>query len=435
MKNYFVNFFASSIIFYSIIYVWSVLLGEKINYKKFKFYLIWIFLACFSVFNYFFINNFIRLGFLLIILNICCKLLFNHNLKETIVVCIYEQFIIMVSETIFALLLTILKIDVNLTLNFAIVNLISNILIAIISLIIIRIKFIKKLYLSILGFTDRIKKIQLSLFSILLMLFANVLSMNVYYKIKFEYLLIFNVSMTMICIIIMFYSLKTQNKYNKVYDKYNIAINSLKDYENMMNKYRVANHENKNILLTVRAMILSKEKDIPKFIDSFIEDKYENDEKLLFETSVIPMGGLRATMYSEILKIKNNKIKYYLNIDKNISSIDLIEIDENIIIDICKIIGVFIDNAIDEEKNKKNKQIDISMYLDDGNLNIKVSNHYKGIINIERIYDEGYSTKGKNHGYGLSLVRNIVSTNSLLQNQIELSKNVFSQILTIKYKK
>ncbi|MBE6138832.1 MAG: GHKL domain-containing protein [Firmicutes bacterium] len=434
MKNYFINFFASSIIFYSIIFVWSRLLDEKINYKKVKFYIIWIFLACFSVFNYFFVNNFIRLGFLLVILIICCKILFNHNLKETIVVCIYEQFIIMVSETIFALLLTIFKIDVNLTLNFAIVNLMSNILIAIISLIIVKIKFIKKLYLSILSFTDRIKKIQLSLFSILLMILANVLSMNVYYKIRFEYLLIFNVSMTIICFIIMFYSLKTQNKYNKVSDKYNVAITSLKDYENMMNKYRVANHENKNILLTVRAMIINKEKEIPKFIDSFIENKYEDDERLLFETSVIPMGGLRATIYSEILKIKNNKIKYYLNIDKKISAIDLIEMDENIIIDICKIIGVFIDNAIDEEKNKKNKQIDISMYLVEGNLNIKVSNHYKGSINVEKIYDQGYSTKGKNHGYGLSLVKDIVSNNNLLQNKTELSKNIFSQILIIKYK-
>lgn len=203
----------------------------------------------------------------------------------------------------------------------------------------------------------------------------------------------------------------------------------------MMSKYRIDNHENKNLLMTIRAMILNKEKDIPKYIDSIVKDKYEDNEKLLLQMNVIPSGGLRATIYSEILKIKDNKINYSLDIDKNLKAIDLIELDTDEVIDICKIICVFIDNAIEEVKKLKIRNIQISLYMEDNYLNIKVSNNYKDKINIDKIFDEGYTTKGKGHGYGLSLVKKIVDSNKKLENKIEISKDIFSQIISIKYKK
>jgi len=203
----------------------------------------------------------------------------------------------------------------------------------------------------------------------------------------------------------------------------------------MMSKYRIENHKNKNLLLTIRAMIVNKEKDIPKYIDSIVKDKYEDNEKLLLQMNVIPSGGLRATIYSEILKIKDNKINYYLNIDKRLKTIDLIEMDTDQTIDICKIIGVFIDNAIEEVKKLKTKNIEISLYLEDDKLNIKVSNNYKDKINIDKIFDAGYTTKGKGHGFGLALVKKITENNQKIVNRIEISKDVFSQIISIKYKK
>ena len=426
---------ASSIVFFSVICSWAILMERKVNFKEFKFYLLWISLSIFSIFNYFFVNNFIRISLLMIVLTIVCKLLFNENIRKTIITCIYEQIILMIAEMIFALVITLLNIDINLTLNSYFIHMVSNIFISLILIFIIRFKFVKKTYQKILTFVDRVKSMQLYFFCILIMLFSNILSMSVYYRIKFQYLLIFNVIMTIVCWIIIFYSFKTQNKYNKVNDKYNIAINSLKDYENMMTKYRILNHENKNLLLTVRAMIINNESDIPKYIDSIIDNKYNDDEKLLFEMSVIPTGGLRAAIYSEILKIKSNKIKYSLNIDKRINTIDLIEMDKSTIIDICKIIGVFIDNAIYEVKKSRIKNIEISIFLEGDNLNIKVSNNCKEKIDIDKIYQDGYTTKGKNHGYGLSLVRNIILSNKLLDNKTEINRKLFSQILIIRYKK
>ena len=321
------------------------------------------------------------------------------------------------------------------TMNTIFAQFITNISVSAILIIFMQFKFVHKVYNLFLILTDRIRTRQLIVFCLIGMLILNILIMGSYYKIQFEYFILINASLISFVLILIVYMFMAQNNYNKVSDQYNIAKTSLVDYENMMTKYRVANHENKNLLLTVRAMAVNEEKNIPEYIDSIIENKYEDDERLLFEMGVIPTGGLRATIYSEILKIKENKIDYNLNIDRKISTIDLIELNTNTIIDICKVLGVFIDNSIEAVKRLKQKYINIDMYIIDNKLCIKVSNNFSGKIDISRINDEGYTTKGKGHGYGLPLVKEIINNNSNLEHETELNKKVFSQILKITYKK
>lgn len=434
MSKYLELILSDFILMSSVIVCWNKLLDKKINFKDPKIYITIVGLMIASFLNYFIVEKFIRVVVITIILMFFIKFLYNENLQKTILVPIFHQIIILLSEFLTVLILMILCNSEQL-IETLVGIIVVNILVAIISILIVNLKITRKLLNNLLKITDKIKMNQLIIFCLISILFVNLFVMSAYYKIEFKYWITINMLLIAILCITIIYSLKTQNNYNKVSDKYNIAIRSLNDYESMMSKYRIANHENKNLLLTVRAMILNKEKDIPKFIDTIVEEKFEDDEKLLFKMGVIPSGGLRATIYSEIMKIKDNNINYSLEIDSKLRSVDLIELDTNTIIDICKIIGVFIDNAIDEVKSLRKKNIDISLYLEDNNLVIKVSNNYKGKIEIDKIANEGYTTKGKNHGYGLSLVKSIVDNNNLFKNETSISKDIFSQILIIKYKK
>lgn len=431
-----IDIIGSVIINIAMLYIWYKLLNKPINLKEKRLYISFVILVLTTILNYFLVNHFIKVIIITIIFMFVFKFLFREGIQKSVLTPIFYQVIIMVSELLFAFIVILFNNNDNqLLLNTYIGTIFGNIFIALICVLIFKFKFIRNVYNKLIEFTDKITPIQLCGFSIMIITIINIVLAATFYKVAYIFLFIINTIILLISFIIIFYTFKTQNNFNKVSDKYNIAIKSLTDYENMMTKYRIANHENKNLLLTIRAMILNKEKDIPKYIDTMIEDKYEDDEKLLFKMAVIPSGGLRASIYSEIMKIKDNHINYSLDIDKKLRTIDLIELDTNTIVDICKIIGVFIDNAIDETKKLKNKNIEISLYLEKNKLNIKVSNNYKGNIDVTKLSNSGYTTKGKGHGYGLSLVKEIVKNNNLFENKVEINSDLFSQILIIKYKK
>ena len=101
--------------------------------------------------------------------------------------------------------------------------------------------------------------------------------------------------------------------------------------------------------------------------------------------------------------------------------------------DICRIIGIILDNAIEAtiKLNEENKEILISMYIDEYFI-IEISNRFIGEIDINKIFNKGYTTKEKGHGYGLNLLRKIVNENDNIINEVKVTNNIFTQIIKIK---
>ena len=248
-------------------------------------------------------------------------------------------------------------------------------------------------------------------------------------SIQKEKLLILNSIVIIISVETIYKFILAKKDYHNINNKYLNTIDSLKNYEEMIDKYRILNHENKNQLLTIRGMILKGEKDTPKYIDTIIDTTIKDNEKLMFETNVIPSGGLRAIIYSKMLYMQDNNIKVKLEVERNIRKIDL-SLDENFTLNICKVIGVFLDNSI-EESIKNYKFIKIKLYLENNKLCILVSNKISKDFDLNKIDNTGFTTKDKGHGYGLSLVKNIIENDNRLINERYIDKNYFTQILKI----
>ena len=299
--------------------------------------------------------------------------------------------------------------------------------------IIIRTKFIYKIYNSICdNRTKNFESIAYSLMIIVTMLIATIES---HIQMSFTLVLTINTIMAVMFISLVITSSKIKANYNKISNKYETSISSLKEYEVMIDKFRVDTHENKNEFLTIRNMLKDKnnKEQVIKYIDKIVDNKIKDNEKIMKQTAKIPKGGLRATIYSKLCLMDKLKIKYNLNISREIRTTDLINLDEDLVLKICKILGVFLDNAIEALKELKKKEISIEMYTIDNQLCIDITNNFKGTLDLDKIANMKYTTKGNGHGYGLTLVENILNEESeKLENEKSINRDTFTQTLKIK---
>lgn len=427
------SFIASIIICFLAIYVWIELYCYKLNFKKISTQVYIILFIVLSLTNY----NYNLLAFKMIIsillLGVFNWLIFRRSLRETIIGTIVCEGLFIVSETIFILIINIF-IDIN-NMEMIMGNYfgfsMTNIIIAVISAFIMQFEIVKKFYNWLIKLTSRIGLKQITLITLIVIMSYSLVFFNTYNESDFATILMTNTVLIILYTFITFKMIKAQDSYLSVKSKYVTALGSLKEYEKMLDQYRIMNHENKNQLLTVRSMIVKKEEKITNYIDNIINEKINDDEKLMFETSIIPEGGLRAVVYSKILHMKNNQINFYLNIDRKVRSYDLVDLDDNLVLDICKIISVYLDNAIDEVKDIKDGSVSIKFYVEDNKLCISISNTFD-FVELDFIDNRGYTTKSEGHGYGLPLAKKIIDNSKNLYNYREINDNIFTQILKIK---
>lgn len=90
------------------------------------------------------------------------------------------------------------------------------------------------------------------------------------------------------------------------------------------------------------------------------------------------------------------------------------------------------DNAIQAVRELNEKYIILEIYLDGDFVVFSLSNNYQGVIDIKKIDMERYTTKGYSHGYGLSLVKDIISNNDNLYQKKEMNGIYYVQKLCLK---
>lgn len=357
----------------------------------------------------------------------------SKDIRQAIILVVISQMILALSEFSFVIICSIIFGNEIYELLFEPApSILLNIYTLLVSIFISKRKFIKKIFTLFYDNTKNKENIVYPLIVIFTLVIATVES---HMKLPLPVVLTTNVIMAVVFISIIIASTKIKDNYNKINSKYEISISSLKEYEVMIDKFRVDTHENKNEFLTIRNMIkddIDKET-IIKYIDKLIDNKIKDNDKIMKKTAKIPAGGLRATIYSKLCLMDTLKIKYQLNISREVRTTDLINLDEDLTLKICKILGVFLDNAIEAVKKLRKKEISVEIYSLDNNLCVDVTNNFKGNLDLEKISDVKYTTKGDGHGYGLTLVNKLLEEeHEKLENEKSINRDTFTQTLKIK---
>ena len=105
--------------------------------------------------------------------------------------------------------------------------------------------------------------------------------------------------------------------------------------------------------------------------------------------------------------------------------------------DLCKIIGILLDNAIEAADKSKDKEINIKIFETKKvrKKNIYIENSYEGVVDLTKLYSKGYTSKTYeegNHGLGLWSVKKIVQANEEIH-MVTKVKDRFCQQIDINF--
>ncbi len=408
--------------------------GEHFHFKQLRTYISYFFVVALFVLNYEVSNLGLRFLFNIIIYILAVRILFKTNIKESIVLGIFSSVIVMISEFIYTLCASGLVGKDLFPENTPLYVFINNFFIGLGMVILCLLLPVKKVYSWLIKSVDKIEDSKVLIFALAILLIINLTCVVTYLSyiraLDFIVLPIFSTVLNFIIMATFFVYLKVKNNYIRVYEKYSVSLQNIRNFETLLEENRIKNHENQNQLRIVRGM--SKNKKVISYIDNLLGEKSDSDEQLMAMVGKIPDGGLRGLIYEKIMIMKKENIPMEVIVDKKINHSRVAKIDDSVLVDICKILGVFLDNAIEAVLNLEERYILIELYEEDSLLTITITNNYEGYIDMDEIFSPGVTTKGKNHGYGLSLVKEILKGNNKIIHECELIENNFVQKIKIK---
>lgn len=232
-----------------------------------------------------------------------------------------------------------------------------------------------------------------------------------------------------ILLIICFYCIIMNVRINK---KYKLTVKRLLEYEKIIDDQGKKNHEYNNQLMVLKGYINDKDK-LLEYLETIIDDHKTGQNYEIRQLSKLPSGGIKEMLYYKLSKMNKLNIKYYIYISENIKQL-FDKCDVRLYKDITKIFGVFIDNAIDAAKDLNQKEIDLDFKNDNNYFTITISNSCDDNIDIEKFGKNRYTTKGIGHGFGLSIVKEIVKSNDRIETITEKETNIFTQIIMVDFR-
>lgn len=430
-----------SIILSTIVYfkVWTVILHERIDFSNKNVYAYILFMVISLVLVNLYITSSLKLFLAFLIAVITCSSVFEGKLHQKILSVFVSQILFIVAELIFMSVgYYVLHIDLNKIATLYTGTLIMNVIVAILVLLLFKILCYFGLEEKLISFTDKINVRSMTYLLFIVMLISNLFIYSTYYRLSSFLFLILNSFTIIVYMIITYKLLEEQNKNLLIKIEYDTLLDKSVEYETMLDQNRRDTHENKNDLIVLDSLISDKDKEAKKQIKGMIEDYEKIEEQLrgndnLYQKTLsIPSGGLRGLIYHKLVLCEQLGINYDLRVDGHINSKSLKTIDFEIIRKFVKIVGIYLDNAIEGVNDLERKEINVEVFMEDKDFVILIQNNFNGELDVEKIGTMGYSSKGGKHGYGLSLAQNILSNNENLLNETSIYRDIMTQIIKIK---
>lgn len=243
-----------------------------------------------------------------------------------------------------------------------------------------------------------------------------------------------NAGMVIFVVFSLIYVIYNKFQRQAMEDKYNESMEYVLRYEKIINDQGKKNHEYNNQLMVIKGYARNPEK-LLDYLDLVIDEHKTGQNYTIKQLGFLPEGGIKGLLYHKLSKMKDNNIKYYLYVDQNLKNKDSDCFDLKTYRDFTKLLGVFLDNAIDATLKSEEKEIEVELKDKDDYLLLTISNTYDKNTDINKVGKSGFTTKGVGHGFGLSIVKDIAKTNSEIETFSSKEDDKFIQTAMVYYKK
>lgn len=351
---------------------------------------------------------------------------FKISIGTSILVCSYSLLFILIIDIIITSIWSFFITYQDLrTLWY--ISIINNVLISVLAYLFSKIKILNIKFQNLIK-NKTVTTVIASLLAVTIIIFlcynfASIFEFNLYYTITL-------ISMVVILILYYFF-ISEKGEYDKLSEEFEILFSYVQNFENWIDEEQIYRHELKNSLSIIRDM--TKNKKIINKIDDILNVNIAVDQQSIEILKNVPKGGLKGLLYYKIAVANNKRINMVIEVSDSAKN-GLKKITNTKLKQLSIILGICIDNAIEEAEKMsgKNRNVTIEIYKINNCINFVISNPYKKVIAIKKMYKKGFSTKGKNRGKGLYFISKILKNNKWVNINLKFLNNYFVQKIIVK---
>lgn len=339
------------------------------------------------------------------------KVMYKLSLEETVISCSIYMIMLALADAlssfIFMPLFSVEEIRTN-----SIVMIISNITVNLILIILVKVKSIQKPLSKFYHYGLNQRFLTNILFLVLLIIGFCYLAYNIALSTFLNKEYILNTVVMIIFVVITYIFIDNQNRYKKLEKDYDGLFVYIQNFEDWIEKEQLNKHEYKNQLAVLRC--LTKEKKVKNKIDEILEDNINIEGQAVTNLKQLPKGGIKGLMYYKTAIAQKQKLN--ITIDVSIDEKGLLsKMSEKNIRTLCKLIGIYFDNAIEAAVESRKKNLSIEIYELKDKVNFVFSNTFKKHKNMKNRNEKGVSSKGEGRGNGLYFADKLIKENSWLK--------------------
>lgn len=411
LSNFFLTLFQGFLLFL----ISKIILDIKYTLRD---YLIILLVIIPSAFLYFYIGS-ISILYLLI----GCGVFLFYKVKWYSIITVLSSSILMFFTNFIAFVVEVLIQKIIYT--FVLVDIVHTLTFALISITFayslkFLLKKLKQSYLSINKNYLIIISIVLVFSFIILYLYSKVQTVNIsslkIYGLIFIGIIIFFITLI---IIISRYTLR-ELRYRRNMEEIETYYEYTLQIESINNKMRKFRHDYVNILTTMSEYIRENDMDGLKtyFNDNIVpmKDNLQMNSIKINGTDNLKVRAIKGLVTTKILQAQEKNIPISIEVPELIDHIEMNTVD------LSRIIGIIIDNAIEASEELEDALIRIAFINVETSVMFIVMNKCKeDMPKIHELFQDSFSTKGDNRGLGLTTLKEITDTteNVLLDTTIE----------------